>query len=184
MTNTKSAEEIVRGLLAYCNYKVCRRGDRWAKVDVFDLQQAAAKITELNDFASSQCAKLLARVTELERNLEYAGANQMLQAHIIEGKHNPLDTDKIIKLILEKTELQAQLTASQQETKAAVEDIALAAKETQDGIGVCVVCKHYPEDMGHGMPEICSECAGSDQCRFEWRGPQEAGEGERDVGKT
>ena len=56
------------------------------------------------------------------------------------------------------------------ERNAAVEDLKLAAKEMQEGVGVCVVCKHYPEDMSRGLPEICDECAGTNQCFFEWRG--------------
>lgn len=73
-------------------------------------------------------------------------------------------------------ELEAQLADSQQREQAAEADLMLAAKETQDGVGICIVCKHYPSDMSHGMPSICDECP--EQCMFEWRGPQEAGDGE------
>ncbi len=67
--------------------------------------------------------------------------------------------------------LEADLAISQRRERAAVEDLKLSAKEMQEGVGVCVVCKHYPADISHGLPEICDECAGTDQCFFEWRGP-------------
>ncbi len=65
--------------------------------------------------------------------------------------------------------LKAQLTESQRRERAAVEDLKLSAVELSEGMGTCVVCKHFPENL-KGNNEMCDECAVG-ECLFEWRGP-------------
>lgn len=81
------------------------------------------------------------------------------------------DEGRLFRDVLSVIEsLQAQLTASQRRADAAVEDIY----KMTDG-GECDICKHYNPDKN-----TCAKpFVPYDDC-FEWRGPQEAGEGERD----
>ena len=54
---------------------------------------------------------------------------------------------------------------------AAERDIRLAAKGT-----ICDICTHSGEDA-KDKNSACWDCT-QGNCKFEWRGPQEAGEGE------
>lgn len=78
------------------------------------------------------------------------------------------DEDLVHRAALEIT---AALRESQRRERAAVEDLRLSAVELSEGMGACVVCKHYPDYLG----DKCSECVDG-ECLFEWRGPQEKGE--------
>lgn len=62
--------------------------------------------------------------------------------------------------------LQAQLTESQRRERAAVEDL----KRTP-GIWPCFACKH--------AGQMSIRCRPDSRDCFEWRGPQEAGKGEK-----
>lgn len=75
-----NADEIVRALRCSdvpdepdgmgCSNKKCRYRDVDGACDIVSMcNDAADKITELNDFQNSQCAKLLARIAELEAQL-------------------------------------------------------------------------------------------------------------------
>lgn len=178
----QSAEEIVRGL---------RRMAPQFELPGQDLLQSAgglietqaAEIAELNDFASSQRAKLLARVAELERQLAGAGANQLIQAHIIECQHNPLDADKIVRLTMDNANLRAQLSASQQRERAAVEAVNRMAEYIVtkgrvdywlcDDIPEELHLKHQPKNDGNYDNAPCIKCV----AEYFMGGPQEAEEG-------
>lgn len=84
---------------------------------------------------------------------------------------NDFEQSQCAKLLEKLGGVEAELAASQARGMVAVSDLELAAREMQEGIGVCVACKHYPADMSNGMPEVCDECTGGDKCFFEWRGP-------------
>lgn len=71
--------------------------------------------------------------------------------------------------------LQAQLTASQRRERAAVEDLEWLAGTTVDSLR-CNICKYNPNDMGCELDG--SQFDDDGECRFTWRGPQEAGKGE------
>lgn len=76
-------------------------------------------------------------------------------------------------------ELEQQLAASQREEQAAVENMKIIAdtyREKNCDDGICGLCKF---DADHGLDGYANECPGfeTDDC-FEWRGPQDAGEGE------
>jgi hypothetical protein len=86
----------------------------------------------------------------------------------IDGKTMLTLAKSQIRTAQDNIKLQEQLTTSQRREKAAVEDIY----KMTDG-GECDVCKHYNPDKN-----TCAKpFAHYDEC-FEWRGPQEAGEGE------
>lgn len=62
-------------------------------------------------------------------------------------------------------DLQSQLAASRRRERAAVEDLYTACRRSPCNSGICVK----------------KNCAGNIiPCKFEWRGPQEAGEGGQD----
>ncbi|MDR1631221.1 MAG: hypothetical protein LBS36_13570 [Oscillospiraceae bacterium] len=116
------------------------------------------------------------RADELEMKLVASQANAMIQEHIIAGKHNPMDTDTITKLILQKTDLERQLAESQRREQAAVEDMQLIAGDIGSPL-TCAVCKYNPHDMGCELDG--SQFDDDGECHFTWRGP-EAGEGGQD----
>lgn len=72
-------------------------------------------------------------------------------------------------------DLQAQLTASQQETRAAVEDmkiLALAMRESEElSEGCCFACTYDAQNLPDNVILAYRECPGydTDEC-FEWRG--------------
>lgn len=76
-------------------------------------------------------------------------------------------------------ELEAQLAESQRRERAAVEDMVYAIFNLEE----CVVCKNpcnkeRPKDGGRFEPLYKQGCGGTWICgNFEWRGPQEAGNG-------
>jgi len=51
-------------------------------------------------------------IESLTAQFEAAKANAMIQEHIITNSHNPFDKDKIVRLIMEKAELEQQITES------------------------------------------------------------------------
>ena len=78
--------------------------------------------------------------------------------------------------------LQAQLAASQRRADAAKENMKIIAdtyREKNCDDGICGLCKF---DADHGLDGYANECPGfeTDDC-FEWRGPQEAGEGDNNA---
>ncbi|SBV93251.1 hypothetical protein KL86CLO1_10355 [uncultured Eubacteriales bacterium] len=152
--NDKSAEEIVRGLLAECEDCSERTADGGCDAIYYcATRDAAAKITELNDFASSQCAKLMGRVAELEGQLEAQGINAATDAVKL------INEMERYKHLCNATE--AQLAASQQRERAAVECIGEIEK-----------CNYIPSDEStYARLGRIAVIIGA------WRGPQEAGEG-------
>ena len=83
-----------------------------------------------------------------------------------EQKNNGFDTMRDFDAAADLIEsLQARLAASQQRERAAVEDLYMACKHSPCNNGICV----KKNCIGNRIP-----------CDFEWRGQQEAGEGERD----
>ena len=75
--------------------------------------------------------------------------------------------------------LRAEVDESQRREQAAVEDVKIIAdtyREKNCDDGICGLCKF---DADHGLDGDANECPGfeTDDC-FEWRGPQETGEGE------
>ena len=144
-----SAEEIVRGLLGYCKYEVTGHGERWARVDIFDLQQAA----DLIESQAAEMAKLLERIAEMEGQL----TEEISRRYQAECNYDHW------KATCENE--RAQLAASQRRERAAVEDLAIACKVGEP----CAVCKQC-RDMGDQFP--CAKC--DDWCKGEhwkWRGP-------------
>lgn len=83
---------------------------------------------------------------------------------------NDLEADLLIAQS-KINQLEQQLAESQRREQAAVEDIADMEKSLPWGVS-CYYCKHYAPAGGDG------ECG---NCNFEWRGPQEAEEGEHDT---
>ena len=101
--------------------------------------------------------------------------------------HGQMEQNKRLRKMMDK--LQAQLAESQRRERAAVEDL--------NGTGACFTCKHFRRNGG--------DCFGAGRCRldgieiwpcnepgvyrvevpddgrkmYEWRGPQEAGKGEK-----
>lgn len=69
------------------------------------------------------------------------------------------------------TELEAQLLESQRRERAAVEDFEGCMKNEKER---CAYCIH--DDECEPGESLCY----ANVCGFEWRGPQEAGEGETD----
>ena len=134
MTNDKSAEEIVRGLLGYCKYEVTGHGERWARVDIFDLQQAADLVESLQ-----------AQLEEWKSKHRQAALNYQQKCQDV-------------------VELEAQLAASQQETRALLDDIAHDM--------ACGICAHCSVSL---VNEPCASCRGNPS-KFEWRGHQAAKE--------
>lgn len=167
--NDKSAEEIVRALRwlakvrTYCdahmvNCKECEFTGFCTDPDSEEsiceqaelFEQAAAKIAELNDFASSQSAKLLARVAELEGQLCTTPSETIYEQTLRE--YGIINIANLYECAEHReAAIRSQLTASQQETRAAVEFIRHLDREYS----------HYIADRGFEQ----------------WRGPQEAEKG-------
>ena len=86
--------------------------------------------------------------------------------------------------------LQAQLAASQQETRAAVEDLHKMHSLCMDIGGCCPECGDQIDTLMDGACDFCKksgvncwvETPGDESkcAAFEWRGEREVGEGERD----
>lgn len=99
-----------------------------------------------------------------------------LQA-LAENGQSAIDTNMRLVKVVES--LQAELAESKRREQAAVEDMKIIAdtyREKNCDDGICGLCKF---DADHGLDGDANECPGfeTDGC-FEWRGPQEAGEGE------
>ena len=125
-----------------------------------DLLIANAKIKQLEE----QLAAERARYAELQR-------------------YNVDCTKQCGALLVEKTDLMDQLSESQRREQAAIHDIMC-----RDHCDVCVSgrerdneCKNADYDCLTCKSDTCAcrECR--DEDHWQWRGPQEAGEGEHDT---
>lgn len=113
------------------------------------IRAASDKIAELNDFASSQSAKLLARVAELEGQLCTSPSETIYEQTLRE--YGVINIANLYECAEHReAAIRAQLSTSQQEKWAAVEFIRHLDREYS----------HYIADRGFEQ----------------WRGPQEAGE--------
>ena len=146
-----SAEEIVRGLLEMLPPKVdyaklvCAEGFAHGQCYVWGDPEPYI-ISEAADLIES----LAAQLEELEKRRRQAALNYQQKC-------------------LDVMKLEAQLAASQQETRAAVDDFTSAA---HNGNILCEFCGADCIDAG------CDTGGDTDQCgMFVWRGPQEAGKG-------
>ena len=138
--------------------------------------------------AADLIESLQAQLSKLEKKIAAEGFSG-LKTMISKYKTVMLAANEIsIKTDEELEELRAQIDASQRREQAAVEDL--------NGTGACFTCKHFCRNGG--------DCFGAGRCRldgieiwpcnkpgvyrvevpddgrktYEWRGPQEAGEGE------
>ena len=113
-----------------------------------------------------------AKIKQLEEQL----ADYHHTSELVDGK---MEENQRLRRINEN--LQSKLAASQRREQAAVENMKIIAdtyREKNCDDGICGLCKF---DADHGLDGYANECPGfeTDDC-FEWRDPQEAGEGERD----
>lgn len=141
--------------------------------DLTVIEQAAGfqMMMDLGETVDSIAAKTGFGKRTVQHRLNIAKLDREKVSEALHRGGTLLDFIELEKIRDEKKKLYESLAESQHREQAAVADLKLSAKEMQEGVGVCVVCKHYPEDMSRGLPEICDECAGTDQCYFEWRGP-------------
>lgn len=107
---------------------------------------------------------------------EAANLIESLQAQLADYHHmselvgGKMEENQRLRRINEN--LQSQLADSQRRGRAAVEDIEHAARYN---CGICGVCAHYAKFWKDGG---CNLENNGEPCKWQWRGPQEAGEGE------
>lgn len=148
-------------------------------------EERADKVCEI---AASALETLTAENARLR---EYRQANEQETISRLAIENVKLkDTNKALKSDIYNAEMNlehitAQLAASQRRERAAVGDMKLivdAVREEHCDETCCFACAFDCDTSinDSGVPNC--ECPGfeRDDC-FEWRGPQEAGEGERDV---
>jgi hypothetical protein len=76
-----------------------------------------------------------------------------------------------LRLGIEIERLQAQLAEAQARERAAVSDVEHAARYN---CGICGVCAHHAKFWVGGG---CNLINNGEPCKWQWRGPQEAGKG-------
>lgn len=113
---------------------------------------------------------LVSEVERLQKENEQLKANSLIQEHIVENGGNPLDKDKIVRLIMEKSAFQAELERVTAERDAAVKDLEFVCRYSHR----CEMCFHGAEDITMPSEKCAHDLFNNSECErfgcWKWRG--------------